>query len=115
MGAADGSADTTTRWRRLAGNRLLDAGAIGIAAMVVVWIATEVPERSRTIDFAHYYASSRVLIEGGNPYTTPLSALFDRWGFVYFEDIPFGTNPPPLLWLFAPFALLSPQAGDAAW
>jgi hypothetical protein len=115
MDAAIGSVDTTIWWRRLARNRLLDAAALGIAAMVVVWIATELPERSRTIDFAHYYASSRVLVEGGNPYTTPLASLFDRWGFVYFEDIPFGTNPPPLLWLFAPFALLLPRAAYVTW
>lgn len=115
MGAANGSDDTTAWWRRLARNRLLDAAAIGIAAMVVVWIATELPARSRTIDFAHYYASSRILIEGGNPYQTPLASEYDRWGFEHFKDIPFGTNPPPLLWLFAPFAMMAPRAAYAGW
>jgi len=106
---------TTDFWKRIAQNRLLDVGAVGIALLVVVMLATKLPERAKQIDFVHYYLSSRLLLEHKNPYATPLAPLCEQYGFVCHGDIPTGTNPPPLLWLFAPFALLPPLGAYCLW
>lgn len=108
---------TNTLWTRLARNRLLDVGVVLIAIFVVVAIGSVLPIRANRIDFAHYYASSRLLWEGKSPYSTRLAPLYEKYGFVVEKenDTPKGTNPPPLLWLFAPLTLLSPRPAFVAW
>jgi hypothetical protein len=73
------------------------------------------PSRASQNDFAHYYLSSRLLIDGDDPYRTPLKPLYAAHGFVFDARIPTATNPPPLLWLIAPFSLMSPGVAHGMW
>jgi hypothetical protein len=102
-------------WRRLAQNRLLDVGAALIALISVVHIIGLLPAGARRNDFAHYYLSSRLLAEGRNPYTTRLEPFYREYGFEYHEGVPTATNPPPLLWLFVPLALLPLSVAFSCW
>jgi hypothetical protein len=102
-------------WSRLAQNRLLDAGALVIAALAAVKIAVVLPKQSREYDFAHYYVWSRLLIEGRDPYLTRADPLYAQYGFLSYEDRPAATNPPLLLWMFVPFTLLTPSQAFAGW
>lgn len=107
---------TTMIWlRRLGQNRMLDFGAAVIVLLSVWRIILMLPSRVYTYDFNHYYVSSRLLLDGKNPYTTPLEPLSKEFGFERPENIPTATNPPGLLWLFAPFALSPPPKAFALW
>ena len=101
--------------RRLGQNRLLDFGAALIALLSVWRIIVILPSRIYTYDFNHYYISSRLLLEGKNPYTTPLGPLSKEMGFECPERIHAATNPPGLLWLFVAFASLAPPRAFALW
>ncbi len=101
--------------RRLAGNRLLDVGAGLLALLVLGRLAWALPSRASKLDFSHYYVSSRLLLEGQNPYTCTLEAESRRWGFVGFEQIPRATNPPTLVWLVAAVAWAPPVVAFWAW
>lgn len=103
-------------WQRLAQNRLLDIALVVLAAIVVGKLLCVLPSRATQNDFAHYYASSRLLAAGRRPYGVPLAPTLERFGFTDLEeDVPMATNPPLLLWLFVPFALLPPKAAFAGW
>jgi hypothetical protein len=101
--------------RRLAQNRLLDVGAIIIAVLGVVKIAVVLPRQVAEYDFAHYYIWSRMMLEGANPYAQSATPWLEKYGFAPYEHRPTATNPPLLLWLFAPFSLLNPKQAFAAW
>ena len=81
----------------------------------VLRIVLALPSRANQNDFAHYYLSSRLLIDGSEPYRTPLEPLYAAHGFVFDARIPTATNPPPLLWLVAPFSLMSPKWAYWMW
>jgi len=98
---------------RLAANRFLDVGAVVVLVVTVAGLGRALPVEMRRIDFAHYYASSRLALDGRNPYRVPLAAVFPEYRFVYDPSIPYATNPPTLIWLFAAVAWL-PVAG-AYW
>ncbi len=83
---------------------------VGVLRIVVV-----LPSRANQNDFAHYYLSSRLLIDGDAPYRTPLEPLYAAHGFVFDARIPTATNPPPLLWLMAPFSAMSPKWAHWMW
>jgi hypothetical protein len=105
-------------WRRRLGrNRLLDVGAAAIALMCVGRIVWIVPHRSDQNDFSHYYLSGRLLFEGHNPYTTPLTPLYPDRGFKLRDGtvVANASYPPPFVWLFYVFAALGPQTGFYAW
>ncbi len=102
-------------WRKLARNRLLDVGMGLIALLAIGRLAVILPGRVFEWDFAHYYVSSRALLEGKNPYEIPLEDQSHEQGFVTSVAIPRATNPPPLLWLVAAFAWASPQVAFAGW
>ena len=74
-----------------------------------------VPQCTSRNDFAHYYVSSRAVLDGENPYTVSLADRYAELGMEFDERIPNATNPPALLWLFAPFSALPPAVGCAAW
>ncbi len=101
--------------RRLGQNRLLDVGVLVLAVLLLIKLAAALPARMRANDFAHYYLGSRLVLEGRDPYTTPLASLYAEHGFVYEPAVPVATNPPALLWLFAPWALLPVAAAFWAW
>lgn len=104
-------------WRRLARNRLLDAVAVFWLLLGLFLIGRMLPARANQIDFSHYYVSSRLLLEGHNPYRLSLAELYRQHSFVIEEDraILRATNPPPLLCLFAPLAMLPPATAFALW
>jgi hypothetical protein len=102
-------------WRRLTENRLLDCGMGFVAMISIVRIVALLPEVSWRNDFAHYYLSSRLLLDGLSPYTTAFEPLYKAAGFVFHKDISSGGNPPGLLWLFAPLALLPASAAFWVW
>lgn len=95
-------------------NRYVDVALVTAAIFALAW---QVPQRARQHDFAHYYASSRLLIDGEPVYGRPLAPVLKQCGFqgIIETDISQATNPPPLLWLFAPLALLPPEAGFSVW
>src|SRR5450432_2484004 len=95
--------------------RLLQALALGLALFGVVRIARVLPSRADGNDFAHYYISSRLLLAGRDLYSTPLAPEYQRWGFRYTHAIPTATNPPLLVAIFAPFALLPPIMAFWGW
>ena len=94
---------------------LLDVLALGLALFGVAHVARILPSRAIADDFAHYYISSRLLLTGGDVYSTPLRPEYQRWGFHYTHAIPTATNPPLLVGVFAPFAALPPRAAFWAW
>jgi hypothetical protein len=101
--------------RRLGRNRLLDVGAGLLALVVLGRLILALPSRASQLDFSHYYVSSRLLLEGQNPYTCTLEAESRRWGFVGFEQIPRATNPPTLVWLVAAIAWAPPVVAFWSW
>lgn len=66
-------------------------------------------------DFNHYYTSSLMLSQGVNPYVTPLKPLMDLLKMYHDSGIPYATNPPPLIYLFMPFAQYDPLAAFNLW
>ncbi len=102
-------------WNRVWRSPVLDVAAGVIALVHVVWIAQLLPTRAFTYDFNHYYVSSRLLLEGRNPYRTPLAAESEKYGFVHAESITVATNPPLLLWLLTPLVMLPPRPAFWAW
>jgi hypothetical protein len=99
------------KWR----SWLLQTLALCLALFGVVHIVRDLPARARGNDFAHYYITSRLLLTGGDLYSTPLEPEYQRWGFRYTHAIPTATNPPLLVAIFAPFALLPPIEAFWAW
>jgi hypothetical protein len=93
--------------------------AWALALTVGVWVGSllwaELPERGHANDFAHYYVTSRVWIEGRDPYQVSFSREFARFGFVYDDQIWSAGNAPPLIAAFVPFAVLPPHAAFVAW
>jgi len=107
---------TTMNWlKRLGQNRLLDAGAVFIAVLSLWRIATVLPSRVWGFDFNHFYISSRLLVEGQNPYLSSLEPMSREMGFEFGKDLPIPHYPPSFLWLFAPLASLPPRAAFAVW
>ncbi len=99
---------------KLKENCYVDA-ALVVAALAI--FAVNLPSRSTQHDFAHYYVSSRILLEGESPYGVPLGPVLDENGFTDLveTDITLATNPPTLLWLFAPLTLLPPKIAFSIW
>lgn len=83
--------------------------AAGLA--VGAWIALSYGHN----DFAHYYLSSRLLIEGRMPYGVRLDHLPWARGLTLNAGVVYGTDTPVFLALFAPLALLPPQAAYLLW
>lgn len=93
----------------------LRALALGLALFGVFHVGIVLPSRAVGNDFAHYYASSRLLLAGADVYSTPLEREYNRWGFRSTGTIPTATNPPLLVGMFAPFAALPPRRAFWAW
>jgi hypothetical protein len=93
----------------------LEALVLGLALFGVWHVARRLPSRAVSNDFAHYYISSRLLLTGADVYSTRLQPQYDHWGFHYTHAIPTATNPPLLVEIFVPFAMLPPRAAFWAW
>ncbi|HTS19220.1 MAG TPA: glycosyltransferase family 87 protein [Verrucomicrobiae bacterium] len=104
-------------WRRLAQNRLLDVAAVALVTICVVQLSRVVPGRANQDDFARYYISGHLLMEGRNPYTVELVPLYASHGFVLPPGVQIirSTYPPLAVWLFALLAEFTPGAGFACW
>lgn len=102
-------------WNRVWRSPVLDVAAALIALVHVVWIAVLLPTRTFSYDFNHYYVASRVLLEGDNPYRTPLAAESEKYGFAHSPSIAVATNPPLLLWLLTPLVMLPPRPAFWVW
>ena len=73
-------------------------------------------QRQNQQDFAHYYVSSTLWLEGKQVYDVDLVPLYEELGWTDFEEfIDKEANPPGLLALFSPFTLLDPPVAHAAW
>jgi hypothetical protein len=95
------------RWVRL----IVLAGV----AVLLARLAVTLPARATELDFSHYYVTSRLLLEGRPVYGTPLAPEYARYGFTVSDDIRVPTNPPPLVWLFAPLSLLPVRPAFWLW
>jgi hypothetical protein len=84
-------------------------------AFGAIRIAHTLPARSHENDFAHYYVTSRLWLEGKDPYRTAFAPEFAKYGFRYDSRIPSGGNAPPLVAAFAPFAAFPPAAAFGMW
>lgn len=90
---------------------------LGIALCLVglLRVAIILPSRSTHNDFAHYYVSSRLLLEGRDPYYAPFAYEYGRLGLEYDPRVFSATNPPPLVFLTQPLALLEPRPAFYIW
>ncbi|MFK7767343.1 MAG: glycosyltransferase family 87 protein [Mariniblastus sp.] len=81
------------------------------------WVFKCVTGRHDQQDFAHYYASSKLYLDGNeNLYQTDLHETYAELGWNEFKEPIFRpTNPPALIKLFVPFALLPPRLAHIAW
>ncbi len=98
------------------------AGVIAIKSIAFVAIAVGAVRIGRTVaeadsrnDFAHYYLSAKILLDGENPYTTPLAPRCEALGFEQDPRIPFGANPPLLIRTMATIAWAPPGVAYVVW
>ena len=101
--------------RGIGRSRWLDVGAAVIAAFSVVCIARLLPTRARKNDFAHYYVARQLLFDSPNPYTTSMAPMYAQFGFDSENTLPRCTDPPAMLWLFAPLESLTPLVAYGIW
>jgi hypothetical protein len=94
---------------------MLDVGAALITVLSVWRIVAMLPFRVWGFDFNHFYVSSRLLLEGRNPYLNSLEPMSREMGFEFGKDLPIPHYPPSFLWMFAPLASLPPRAAFAVW
>ena len=91
----------------------------GVALTAIVWgagiTARVLPSRATQIDFAHYYVTTRLWLDGRNPYAADFQDEFPRYGFQYYAKIRSAGNAPPLVVAFAPFAAVTPRTGFVLW
>ena len=96
--------------------RIILYSIIFLCAVISLYrIIVVLPFRVCQNDFAHYYVSSRALIEHRNVYSFDFRDAFERYRFVYWDRVPRPANPPLLIWLFVPFAWMSPVYAFWGW
>jgi hypothetical protein len=66
-------------------------------------------------DFAHYYLSANILLDGNDPYTTWLKPYCQRYGLEYDRRIPTGSNPPLLICVLTTISWLPMSAAFGVW
>ncbi len=72
--------------------------------------------RNEQQDFAHYYVSSNLWLEGSDIYQVDLVPEYEKLGWEEFdESVVRATNPPALIAFFSPFARLKPSSAHVAW
>jgi hypothetical protein len=73
------------------------------------------PQRVTGNDFAHTYLSSRLMLEGRDVYGTPLGQVYTQYGFANDPDIVRATNPPTMVLLLMPLAMLPARVAFWIW
>ena len=101
--------------RRVGHSRWLDVGAAVVAVLCGVRIGFLLPQRARGNDFAHYYVSRQLLFDAPDPYAIPLAPLYAQHGLASDQSLPYCTDPPTMLWLFAPLESLPVGAAFGLW
>ena len=67
-------------------------------------------------DFAHYYVSSKLWLQGKQVYGVDLTPHYESHGWNALEEpVDQATNPPALVALFAPLAMLAAPVAHTAW
>lgn len=78
----------------------------GLALIALIRTEFHNRERFRETDYNHYYANSRLLRQGGNPWRLTHGAEAGQLTFNY---------PPAFYLLFSPFTFIAPQPGYWIW
>jgi hypothetical protein len=99
--------DSTSTAYRVVAWALIAVGAARLAASTA-----QAPYRN---DFAHYYLSANILLDGNNPYTTWLKPYCERYGLEYDRRIPTGSNPPLLIGVLTTIAWLPMPVAYGVW
>lgn len=90
-----------------------------VALTAITWggivIVRVLPSRATQIDFAHYYVTTRLWLDGRDPYAADFAVEFPRYGFQYYSRIRSAGNAPPLVAAFAPFAAPAPRTAFVMW
>jgi Glycosyltransferase family 87 len=82
---------------------------------VLLWLAIPTSAPGAANDFVEYWAASRLMLDGGNPYDlTQMLAIERNLGFAGKDALPM-LNPPWTLPLVLPLALLPYPASQAIW
>ncbi len=87
-------------------------------ALVVTAIRTIsffLPSRAHASDFSQAYVAALAWARGQDPYALKLDEFAITQGFAYTEIVPQAANPPLLLWILRPLALLTPARAFAVW
>ncbi|MCA1560522.1 MAG: hypothetical protein LC804_09740 [Acidobacteria bacterium] len=71
--------------------------------------------RKSPISHHIYYISSKAWLEHKDPYSTVFAEEFRKYQFLYDPRIPTASNPPPLVVVFAGFAILPPVIAFYSW
>ncbi len=84
------------------------------AAIRVIATGPMLEKRVNRWDFSHYYLSSLVLREGGDPYHTNLTPLGRKLG-LQTDEINRATYPPTFILCFEPLTWLKPRPAYWVW
>lgn len=104
-----------TNWRRIWSSHWTDFAIVMLIGVGIIRVVMSLPGQEFKNDFAHFYASSRLWLQGEPVYRADLEPQFEEYGFEYDPRIFKATNPPLLVILFVPFACLSPKGAFIAW
>jgi hypothetical protein len=66
-------------------------------------------------DFAHYYLTTSLWLSGSDPYMEPLDGLYQLYELKNRPAINYATNPPALVALFTPLAMLPVKNSYWLW
>ncbi|MCO6430986.1 MAG: DUF2029 domain-containing protein [Deltaproteobacteria bacterium] len=66
-------------------------------------------------DFAHYYVAARSVLVGADPYLVNLDSEYEKYRFSNDPKLKRPTNPPALVLLTVPLALLPPYQAFVLW
>ena len=100
-------------------NRYFFAEIIFLVCIIffVAMLLTISATRDSQNDFAHYYVSSQLYLEGESEiYGVNLKPRFDANGWTSLEEpVYVATNPPPLIQFFSLYAAFPPKTAHTAW
>ena len=84
-------------WRRIWSSHWTDFAIVVLIGVGIIRIVMSLPGQETKNDFAHFYISSRLWLQGEAVYRTDLEPQFAEYGFEYDPRIFKATNPPTLV------------------